>query len=145
MAYVQLLRAVSRAASGAAGVLSLVLLTSCEDGVTNPSHLGGEWRLETLRGPDGAQTPPPATGTFTVRFEADGQVFVRADCNGCGGRYTLGGDTVTVSQLACTLILCPNAPFDQRYLSILDGDSSFDLQGDVLTIQSARGMLQFRR
>ena len=35
----------------AAGVMALLLLTSCEDGVTSPSDLGGEWRLESLRDP----------------------------------------------------------------------------------------------
>lgn len=71
------------------GVMGLLALTSCEDAVTNPSDLGGQWRLEVLRGPDGSQVTPPDPSRFTVEFEADGQVLARADCNGCGGRYML--------------------------------------------------------
>ncbi|HVR70842.1 MAG TPA: META domain-containing protein [Vicinamibacteria bacterium] len=139
------LAAAPRMARYAAGVLTLVALTSCEDAVTAPSDLGGEWRLTSLSGLDAVPTPPPATGRFTLQFEADGQVFVHADCNGCGGRYTLGGHTVTVSRLACTLIFCPSSPFDARYLSLLDGEAAFDLEGDVLTITSPRGTLRFAR
>jgi heat shock protein HslJ len=134
-----------RAAGCAAAVAAVVVLASCEDGVTSPTDLSGEWRLESLRVAGGAEMPPPATGQFTLRLEADGQAFVRADCNGCGGRYVLGGDTLTLSQMACTLIACPNAPFDTRYLGVLDGTSSFDLEGDVLTITSSRGTLRFGR
>ena len=129
----------------AAAVLSLFTLTSCEDGVTDPTDLSGEWRLEELRLPDGTSMPPPDTGRFTVQFAADGQLSARADCNGCGGQYSLGGDRLVVSQLACTLIACPNAPFDGRYLNVLIGDSTFEVAGNQLTVRSARGTLRFRR
>jgi heat shock protein HslJ len=134
-----------RAARCVVAVVALVVLASCEDGVTNPSDLSGEWRLQSLRLGTGAPMSPPATGQFTLRLEADGQVFVRADCNGCGGRYALGGDTLTLSQLACTLIACPNMPFDTQYLGLLDGTTSFDVDGDELTITSSRGTLRFTR
>ena len=140
-----ILSGAKRAARWAVAAAAVVVLASCEDGVTNPSDLGGEWRLESLRLAGGAELPPPASGQFTLRLEADGQAFVRADCNGCGGRYVLGGDTVTLSQMACTLIACPNAPFDTQYLGLLDGTSSFDVEGDLLTITSSRGTLRFRR
>jgi heat shock protein HslJ len=125
--------------------MTLLVLTSCEDSLTNPSDLGGEWRLEALRAPDGTQITPPDSGRFTVQFEADGQVLARADCNGCGGRYTLDDDTVVVSQLACTLIGCPNPPFDQQYLAVLVGASSFDLEDGKLILESSRGTLRFTR
>lgn len=127
------------------GVMSLLALASCEDGVTNPSDLGGQWRLEVLRAPDGSQVAPPDPSRFTVEFAADGQVLARADCNGCGGRYTLDDDTLVVSTLACTLIACPSAPLDGRFLSILDGSSSFDFEDERLVISSSRGMLRFTR
>lgn len=129
----------------AVGVMTLLVLTSCEDSVTDPSDLAGEWRLEVMRAPDGTQSTPPDSGRFTVQFEADGQVLARADCNGCGGRYTLDDDTVVVSQLACTLIACPNAPFDQQYLAVLVGASSFDLEDGQLILESSRGTLRFTR
>jgi heat shock protein HslJ len=129
---------------GAAAVMAL-LLVSCEDGVTNPSDLGGEWRLEALRAADGTEFTPPDPGRFTVEFEADGQVLARADCNGCGGRYVLGDDTLVISQMACTEIACPGAPFDQRYLEVLVGESSFDLDDGTLEVRSSRGTLRFRR
>ena len=129
----------------AAGVMTLLVLTSCEDSVTEPSVLAGEWRLEELRPPSGAPLTPPASGRFTVQFEADGRVSARADCNGCGGSFTLDDDRVVVSQLACTLIACPNAPFDQQYLAVLVGASELDLEDGRLILESPRGELRFTR
>jgi heat shock protein HslJ len=125
--------------------MALFVLTSCEDGVTDPTDLAGEWRLEELRPPSGTSLTPPASGRFTVQFEADGRVSARADCNGCGGSYTLDDDTVVVSQLACTLIACPNAPFDQQYLAVLVGASELELEDGRLILESSRGELRFTR
>jgi heat shock protein HslJ len=143
--WTRILAARRRAAACGALLLGLVTLTSCEDAVTNPSDLGGQWRLETLSAPGGPPTAPPATGRFTLELASDGQAFVRADCNGCGGRYVLGSDAVVFSQFACTLILCPSAPFDARYLSMLDGRSSLAVEGGALILTSARGTLRFVR
>jgi heat shock protein HslJ len=129
----------------AVSVITLFMLTSCEDSVTRPSDLAGEWRLEELRPPSGGGLTPPASGRFTVQFEADGRVSARADCNGCGGRYTLDDDRVVVADLACTLIACPNAPFDQQYLAILVGASELELEDGRLILESSRGTLRFRR
>ena len=129
----------------AVSVITLLMLTSCEDTVTRPSDLAGEWRLEELRPPNGSPLTPPASGRFTVQFEADGRVSARADCNGCGGSYTLDDDTVVVSQMACTLIACPNAPFDQQYLAVLVGASELELEDGRLILESSRGTLRFTR
>ena len=127
------------------GVTSLLILTSCEDVVTNPSDLGGQWRLESLQGSDGSSVTPPDPGRFTVEFQADGQMSALADCNGCGGRYTLDDDTLLVTEVTCTLIACPGAPLDARFLSILEGASSFEFDGGRLVVSSSRGTLRFTR
>jgi heat shock protein HslJ len=138
----------SRAGRGvrALAVISgLLLLTSCEDGVTDPSDLSGTWRLEALRLPGGQDMPPSDPSRFTVEFGADGQLTARADCNGCGGGYTLGNDTLLVENPTCTLIACPSAPYDGQFLEILAGASEIDLDDDRLTLSSSRGTLRLMR
>jgi heat shock protein HslJ len=135
-----------RRAVALAGVLAAsVLLTSCEDGVTSPTELSGTWRLEAMRLPGGSEVAPPDPSRFTVEFEAAGQVSVQADCNGCGGEYALGDDTLVVQQLTCTLIACPAAPLDAQFLEVLDGTSEVDVEDEELTITSSRGTLRFTR
>ncbi|PWB68707.1 MAG: hypothetical protein C3F15_15960, partial [Holophagae bacterium] len=63
------------------------------------------WRLQSLPGRDakalGAARPP-----LTVRFEA-GRVSGFSGCNRLVGSYSVEGDVVTLSQLAGTMMACP--------------------------------------
>jgi heat shock protein HslJ len=128
-----------------AGALALAL-AACDDGPTNPSDLlGGEWRLVNLRLPDFTVVTPSDPDDFTIQFDADGRIRVQADCNGCGGEYDLDGDSLQVSNLACTLIACPGPPVDRQFLEILVGDSTVEVDGDELTIASGEGTLRLRR
>jgi len=128
-----------------AGVLALAL-ASCDDGPTSPSDLsGGEWRLVSIRLPDFSVVTPDDSGDFTIQFDVDGRIQVQADCNGCGGRYELDGDSLEVTDLACTLIACPGPPVDRMFLDVLAGTSTVDVDGDDLTIASAEGTLRFTR
>ena len=66
----------------------------------------------------GAVVVSPPAGTFTLRFAEEGRLEVRADCNGCGGTYSLTGGRLSVSPLACTRAFCPSAPFDTEYVQL---------------------------
>ncbi|WP_310469005.1 META domain-containing protein, partial [Sphingomonas sp.] len=49
----------------------------------------------------------PAIGDYAVRFDRSGGVGARFGCNSLGGRYRMVGGTLTVSDLAQTLMGCP--------------------------------------
>lgn len=121
------------------------LAVACSDEVTGPSDLeGGAWRLETMEVSGGAAFEPEDPGRFTIQFNADGTVAVQADCNQCGGSYSLSGETLTVGPLACTLIACPT-PRGQEFASIIDGASSIDVDDDEMEIESSEGTLVLTR
>jgi heat shock protein HslJ len=138
-------RAAGRSIPLAGVILGALVLTACEDEITGPSDLGGTWELVSLRVTGGPETVPPDPSRFTVEFEADGQLSARADCNGCGGTYELGDDSLVVEDLACTLIACQANGLDTQFITLLDGSSEVDLDGDELEISSSRGTLRFRR
>jgi heat shock protein HslJ len=120
-------------------------LLSCSDDVTGPSDLeGAPWRLESMEVAGAPRFVPDDPARFTVEFEADGQMGVVADCNQCGGTYTVNDGTLTVPPLACTLIACPG-PEGQQFASLLDGTASIERDGDELEIESAEGTLLLRR
>ena len=67
-------------------VLCMLVLASCAEDVTGPSDLqGGVWRLQSMQTPSGGVFQPQDRSLFTIAFEADGTLGLRADCNVCGG------------------------------------------------------------
>jgi heat shock protein HslJ len=122
-------------------------LVSCTDGVTGPSDLmGGVWKLQSMQ-LTGASSSfvPDDPDRFTVEFKSDGLVGVVADCNSCGGSYSVSGDQLSVPQMACTLALCATAQGGE-FASIIDGTSTLDKDGeDTLEIVSSEGRLTLKR
>jgi len=123
-------------------------VSSCSDGPTAPNpadYQNVDWRLVTLQRPDSTIVSAPAGVTLTARFDDDGTLAVRADCNSCRARYTLSGAALSVSPMACTLIACPSAPLDGEYARILSTATALEMEGSNLALRSPEGTLRFRR
>jgi heat shock protein HslJ len=133
---------------GLALVVCGLLVSSCGDGPTAPNpadYQNVEWRLATLQRPDSSVVSAPAGVTLTARFDDDGTLAVRADCNSCHARYTVSGALLSVSPMACTLIACPSAPLDGEYARILSTATALEMEGSSLALRSPEGTLRFRR
>jgi heat shock protein HslJ len=126
---------------------SPLMFVSCDDNPLGPSELEGEWRLRSVTRSDGTTLTVPNEGPtrYSVRFEADGDIALKVDCNGCGGTYRIGGDSLTAGPFACTLILCAGDQAPGDFVNVLDGRSSLDLEGNRLTVSSNRGKAVFER
>ena len=87
-----------RAWAGMAALLvgTLVVASCADDDLTGASDLmGGTWRLQSLALSGAAEFVPPDPERFTVNFTSAGRVEVVADCNSCGGAFSVGEDTLT--------------------------------------------------
>ena len=127
--------------AGVVAALAGLPLLSCSEGMTSPSDLlGGEWRLQSMRLTGAAASfVPDDPSRFTVEFEADGAIGVRADCNSCGGTYSLRGSQLTVPGMACTLALCAT-PNGGEFANLIEGTSTLDLvDDDTLEVISPEG------
>ena len=123
--------------------LAALAAAGCMENATEPSDvLGTTWHLESLQRANGSEVTPPA-GTFTIRFADDGRLEVRADCNVCGGGYTLDGDSVGVGVLACTRAFCASAPFDTDYVTLVESAVRIEREGDTLALRGPAGILRF--
>lgn len=92
----------------------MALAASCAP-VSGPAPLadlaGTGWRVVAVN----QQLTPPA-GDYSMRFDRSGGVGVRLGCNHMGGRYRVSGGSLLFSDLATTLIGCPepSATFEQQ-------------------------------
>jgi heat shock protein HslJ len=103
------------------------------------------WRLSSMRlAGASASFVPDDPGRFTVELKADGTIGVRADCNSCGGTFTLRGDRLTVPGMACTLALCAT-PSGGEFAGLIDGVSTLDRDGDTLTVTAPEGIATLTR
>jgi heat shock protein HslJ len=108
-------------------------------------QLSGTWNLVSLEPSGDTEQAAPAGATYSLTFAA-GRLSTRADCNTCGGTFALSGQTLTAGPaLACTRAACPTMAFENRYTTVLSGDSTLTLTDNTLTLSSARGMLRFAR
>ncbi|HET9316834.1 MAG TPA: META domain-containing protein [Vicinamibacteria bacterium] len=127
--------------------IAVLALVSCSDGVTGPSDLtGGVWRLSSMRlaGATSSFVPDDAS-RFTVEFGPDGVIGVRADCNSCGGTYSLRGDRLDVPGMACTLALCAT-PQGGEFANLIEGTATLDKDGEGrLQIASPDGIVTLVR
>jgi heat shock protein HslJ len=108
-------------------------------------QLAGTWNLQSLQPAGDVDQTTPAGASYTLTF-ADGRLSTRADCNMCGGAFSLSGQTLTAGPaLACTRAACPTMAFESTYTRLLGGDSNVTLSDGTLMLSSARGMLRFTR
>lgn len=107
-----------RALSMALGLAGAV--QACAATPTTPAPItelkGTSWRVVAVN-----SRPAPATGDYSMRFDSGGGIGARFGCNSMGGQYRLAGDLLTVSNLASTLMGCPEpaATFERDGAAVL--------------------------
>ena len=127
-------------------VLLLALgAVACDENPVGPTTIKGvTWKLETIERTGSTTITVPNPEQFTVRFEDNGNVAVRADCNSCSGRYTLDKSSLSIGNVACTLIACPMPGLDTTFTSQLANVRTATASGNQLTITGTGFTLRFR-
>jgi heat shock protein HslJ len=106
---------------------------------------GTTWRLRSIQQTGSATLEIPNPDRFTVLFEAEGRLNVRADCNVCTGTYDLTDSALRLSALACTRAFCGTDSPDVRFLGGLQSSPLVATSDDTLRLQTAGGSLVFTR
>lgn len=82
--------------------------------------VGPIWALVRIHWMGGGATVPSQPEWYTLKFSADGQVQVRADCNRGHGTWTSAGrHKLQLGPLALTRAFCGDDPVNQRFLKDL--------------------------
>lgn len=126
-------------------ILLAGLAAGCGDNPLRPSDLKEvTWKLETIERAGVPMITVANPDQYTLRLGNDGRLSVRADCNQCGGTYSLEGDTLKVGNLACTLVGCPSGSLDSAYGAALGGSSTLAISDSQLILQNGGVTLRFR-
>jgi heat shock protein HslJ len=85
---------------------------------TATGDLGGtSWQLVKFQGSDDTTLVPDEGSKYTIAFDRDGGVVVRADCNrGHGSWSSTGPQQIQFSPMALTRAMCPPSPLNDRFV-----------------------------
>lgn len=97
---------------------------------------GTSWVLDAL----GEQRVTDDT-TATLQFAEDGTLSGSGGCNRYNGDFTADGDTLEISELASTLMLCEGTvgQLESSFITALDETRHFTVAGDTLTLSDDGG------
>jgi para-nitrobenzyl esterase len=89
---------------------------------------GSAWQLLRINSMDDTVMTPDDPAKYTLQFQADGRVAVRADCNRGSGTWQAHGATLTFGPLAMTRAMCPPGSLYDTFVAQLGYVRSFVLQ-----------------
>lgn len=126
--------------------LIVLALAGCGRGVPGPAATptaepagleGTEWVGVSI---DGRAVLPGTTVTLNFK---DGQASGVSGCNSYGGAYTVSGSTLTLAQVASTLMLCLEPPGvmeqEKAFQEVLSGRLAYRRSGERLEITTPTG------
>ncbi|MER5947621.1 META domain-containing protein [Streptomyces sp. NPDC001904] len=104
--------------------------------------VGTKWTVTGLGADDNTESlPKAAEGRARLVFAKDGTVSARLGCNSGGAKATARDGHITFGPLTSTKMGCVGEASDveQTMRTVLKGRTSYDIQGDTLTVRAADG------
>jgi heat shock protein HslJ len=106
----------------------------CGGPAASDSITGIEWRWQqTLLG-NGQSAVPDDPGRYTIAFQPDGTLYIRADCNRVGGNYTIKNSSLMIETTHSTRAMCPPDSLDQTFLKHLNAAAIYFMREGHLYI-----------
>jgi len=91
------------------------------------------WELHSIASAD--ETIPVADpAAYTVQFLPDGQLRLRADCNGGDGSYRLDGEGIEAGAFRTTRVACGPGSLEDEFLRMLEGARRWSFVGEGLRL-----------
>lgn len=111
--------------------------------------IGTAWELESLLANEAVSSLPADTSTPTLALDGDATAAVFTGCNSGTAGVTVDEDagTLTFEPLALTKAACPGeaaSELEATITLILDGETTYEIQGDQLTITKGDEGLIYR-
>ena len=103
------------------------------------------WQLTEYVGPEGGTLPVPEAVAATATFSG-GTVTGSTGCNQYHAAYTLDGATLTIGEVAMTLMACPEPQLalETAFTAALAEVASYAISGETLELKTAEGTVGLR-
>lgn len=120
------------------------------DATSVPAHaslVGATWLWVRSSYNDDSKSVPPRPEEYTVIFNGDGTINVKADCNLKGGTYRVNGQTLNITIAQSTMAACPEGSLENLFIRDLNGAAVWFIKDDslYLDIMFDTGTMQFRQ
>jgi heat shock protein HslJ len=126
-------------------VFTVLLAAGCSSSPVAPTDIvGTRWQLVTIQGIGRPAVAVADPARYQVEFDGNDRITVRADCNSCGGRYSLNSPQLRVGPLACTRVACAPGSLDQTFTAALSDATTVAIEDGQLAIRGGGGALKFR-
>jgi heat shock protein HslJ len=105
--------------------------------------IGVDWKWEQTLYNNNQKTAPKDSSHYTITFNPDGKLNIRADCNRAGGSYSINGEKIILRVTHSTMAMCPPDSLERKFLKDMaaatiyffkDGYLSLDLKYDTGTM-----------
>jgi heat shock protein HslJ len=107
----------------------------------------GTWHwVGTNRPADRVEPDDPAK--YTIAFQGDSTVHVKADCNsGSGSYFLIEGQRLQIGPVTSTLMGCPTGSYDTEFNRELGEVEGWSVSGDTLSfsLKLGQGTMRFVR
>jgi heat shock protein HslJ len=105
-----------------------------------PQITGINWQWSELIESDPAsQSVVPNPESYTLVFNPDGSLSIKADCNVGSGTYTVSGNSMTIQLGALTRAICGPDSLSDQYLDLVENVENFALVSGTLELSSGGG------
>ena len=132
-------------------VILALVLTACggsdEASEASSSITGIVWQWTAMQETvPASQSVVPDPQNYTITFNPDGTVAIKADCNNVTGNYKMSGSDLTITLGASTLMACGDNSQDTIYLASLSKVSSYVVENGQLQLKFANdgGKMDFK-
>jgi heat shock protein HslJ len=127
--------------------LLALALSACASGGSSDDLTGIVWEWTAMQETvPASQSVVPDPENYTITFNADDTLAIKADCNQVTGSYTMSGSDMTITLGASTLAFCGEDSQDAIYLASLDRVSSYAIESGELQLSFAEdaGKMDFQ-
>lgn len=107
--------------------------------------IGPVWKWTQTLNTNGPTQIVPDPNLYTLQFNPDGSVQVKADCNSGSGVYTAGANnSLTIQISAMTQAACPPGSLSDAYVQQLNSTASFFTGGSELVLNNQNNSAQLK-
>ena len=109
--------------------------------------VGPVWQWLSFQGGDDSTIEVDAPNHYTVEFQPDGNLNIRADCNIVGGTYAVDGSSLSLETTTSTMAACPPDSLADDFLKNLSAAASYIIEEGQLyiSLMTDAGIMQFEQ